>query len=262
MIQLKSKAEIEILRENAELINEFLGELIRTAQPGVSTQELDELAESLMAKAGVTSAFKGYRGFPATICASINEEIVHGIPSPDRVLQEGDLLSIDTGFERQGLYADKGDTVVIGAPTEETAELIGVARESLWRGIDKARHGRRVGDISHAIGSYVAERGYRAVRRFVGHGIGREMHEDPQIPNEGEPGRGPKLKAGMVVAIEPMVWKRDPNDDGTDEEWVAEDDWTVLTPNGQRSAHVEEMVLITKGEPEVLTATDQSEGWS
>lgn len=262
MIQLKSKAEIEILRENAELINEILGELIRMAQPGISTAELDGRAETLMNEAGVTSAFKGYRGFPATICASINEEVVHGIPSPDRVLDEGDLLSIDTGFERGGLYADKGDTVVVGAPTEETAELIGVAREALWRGIDRARHGNRVGDISNAIGSYVAERGYRAVRRFVGHGIGREMHEDPQIPNEGEPGRGPKLKAGMVVAIEPMVWKRDPSDDGTAEEWVADDEWTVLTPNGQRSAHVEEMVLITKGEPEVLTATDKSEGWS
>lgn len=262
MIQLKSKAEIEIMRENADLINEFLGELIRAAQPGVSTAELDGLAESLMTQAGVVSAFKGYRGFPASVCASINEEIVHGIPSPSRVLNEGDLLSIDTGFERQGLYADKGDTVVVGTPTQATAELIGVAREALWHGIAEARHGNRVGDISHAIGSHIAERGYRAVRRFVGHGIGRDMHEDPQIPNEGEPGRGPKLKAGMVVAIEPMVWKADPDDDGTAEEWVADDDWTVLTPNGQRSAHVEEMVLITKGEPEVLTAMDKSEGWS
>ena len=262
MIQLKSKAEIVVLRENADLINEFLGELIRAAQPGVSTSELDELAETLMAEAGVTSAFKGYRGFPASICASINEEIVHGIPSPDRVLSDGDLLSIDTGFERQGLYADKGDTVVVGTPTEATAELIGVAREALWRGIDQARHGHRVGDISHAIGSYIAGRGYRAVRHFVGHGIGREMHEDPQIPNEGAPGRGPKLKAGMVVAIEPMVWKADPDDDGTDEEWVADDGWTVRTPNGQWAAHVEEMVLVTKGDPEVLTAMDNAEGWS
>ncbi len=250
MIQLKTESEIELLRENARILNEILRALIRASQPGVSTGELNELAEELMDEAGVASAFKGYRGFPASICTSINDEIVHGIPRPDRVLHEGDVLSIDIGIERRGLYADKADTVIIGRPSPEALELVGVAREALRQGIAQALAGHRVGDIAHAIGSYVESRGYQVVKRFVGHGIGRSMHEEPQVPNYGVPGRGAKLVEGMVLAIEPMVWKST----GAEEERVAEDGWTVLTPNGRPAAHVEEMVLITGGEPEILTA--------
>ena len=254
MIQLKTESEIEILRENARILNDILREILRAARPGVSTGELDRLAEMLMAEAGVISAFKGYRGYPATICTSINEEIVHGIPRDDQVLHEGDVLSIDIGFERRGLYADKADTIVIGPPTADAVELIGVAQEALRRGIAQARPGNRVGDISHAIGSYAASRGYRVVRRFVGHGIGRSMHEEPQVPNDGLAGRGARLREGMVLAIEPMVWKAAPGERADDEEWVLDDDWTVATPHGQMAAHAEEMVLITADGPEVLTA--------
>jgi methionyl aminopeptidase len=256
MIQLKTESEIEILRENARILNDILRRLIRAARPGVSTGELDRLAEALMAEAGVASAFKGYRGYPATICTSVNEEIVHGIPRDDRVLREGDVLSIDLGIERKGFYADKADTIVIGTPTADAVELIGVAREALWRGTQQARLGNRVGDISHAIGSYAAERGYRVVRRFVGHGIGRSMHEEPQVPNDGPAGRGAKLREGMVLAIEPMVWKAAPGERADDEERVLGDDWTVVTPHGQTAAHVEEMVLITANGPEVLTEAE------
>jgi len=256
MIQLKTEGEIEILRENARILVEILRELIQTARPGVSTAELDERAERLMERAGVVSAFKGYRGYPASICTSINEEIVHGIPRRDRILKEGDVLSIDIGIERKGLFADTADTIIVGPASKEALELIGVAREALRRGIEKARLGHRVGDISHAIGSYAASRGYRVVKRFVGHGIGRAMHEEPQVPNHGTPGRGARVREGMVLAIEPMVWKALPGDDG-EGEWVLEDGWTVVTPNGQPAAHVEAMVLVTEEGPEVLTAMDE-----
>ncbi|OGF53011.1 MAG: type I methionyl aminopeptidase [Candidatus Fraserbacteria bacterium RBG_16_55_9] len=249
MIQLKTESEIEILRENAHILNEILRELIRASRPGASTGELNDLSERLMLDAGVESAFKGYRGYPASICTSINEEIVHGIPRDDRVLGDGDVLSIDIGIERHGLYADKADTVIVGQPLEGTLELIGVAREALRRGIAQARSGNRVGDISHAIGSYAQSRGYRVVKQFVGHGIGRAMHEEPQVPNYGSPGRGAKLVEGMVLAIEPMVWKAGDEK----QEWVAEDGWTVMTPDRWPSAHVEEMVLITEDGPDVLT---------
>jgi methionyl aminopeptidase len=256
MIQLKTGSEIEILRENARILSEILRELIRAAQPGVTTAQLDRLAERLIRDAGATSAFKGYRGYPATICTSINEEVVHGIPSDRRVLGEGDLLSIDIGIERKGLYADKADTVVVGRPTDGALELIGVAREALRRGIAQAQPGNRVGDIAHAIGSYVAAKGYNYAKRFVGHGIGRSMHEEPQVPNYGPPGRGARLKEGMVLAIEPMVWKALPEESLDDEERVLDDGWTVVTPYGQPAAHVEEMVLITADGPEVLTAVE------
>lgn len=242
------------MRENAQILNEILGELLRAARPGVSTGELDRLAERLVREAGVRSAFKGYRGYPATICASVNEEVVHGIPRDDRVLHDGDVLSLDLGIERNGYYADRADTVIVGRPREEDLELIEVAREALGKGIAAARAGGRLGDISHAIGEYVVSRGYNFAKRFVGHGIGRAMHEDPQVPNYGVPGKGPKLRAGMVLAIEPMVWKAEPDETPEEEERVLADGWTVVTPRGQRAAHVEEMVLITPDGPEVLTA--------
>lgn len=255
MIPLKTDREIEILRENARILNEILGELLAKARPGVSTGELDRLAERRVREAGVRPAFKGYKGYPATICASINEEIVHGIPRDDRILQDGDVLSIDFGIERDGYFADRAETVIVGRPREEDLELIGVAWEALAQGIAEARAGGRLGDISHAIGMYVLSRGYNFAKRFVGHGIGRAMHEDPQVPNYGTPGKGPKLREGMVLAIEPMVWKAEPDETPEEEERVLADGWTVVTPRGQRAAHVEEMVLITADGPEVLTAT-------
>jgi methionyl aminopeptidase len=256
MIQLKTGSEIEIIRENALILCEILRAIIAAARPGVSTAELDDLAERWMERAGVVSAFKGYRGYPAVICTSVNEEIVHGIPKRDRVLREGDILSIDIGIERLGLFADKAETIIIGRPSAEALELLSVAREALRRGIEMARPGKRVGDISHAIGSYARSRGYSVVKRFVGHGIGRTMHEEPQVPNYGKPGEGAKLREGMVLAIEPMVWKAPLGADDSEEERVSEDGWTVVTPNGRPAAHVEDMVLITEQGPEVLTAMD------
>jgi len=251
MIQIKSAAEIEVLRENAEILSEIVGQVAEAAQPGVSTAELDEMAADLIKRVHAKPAFLGYRGFPAVICASINEEIVHGIPDGKRVLQDGDFFSVDIGIELNGFFADKAESVIVGSADSASRELLEVARESLRRGIEQARPGNRVSDISHAIGSYAESQGYGLVKRFVGHGIGRAMHEEPQIPNFGPPGRGPKLKAGMVFAIEPMIWKEDQN--LQDEEILLDDGWTVVTPRGQISAHVEDMVLVTEHGPEVLT---------
>ena len=256
MIPLKTGSEIEILRENARIVRAILQELIRAARPGVTTKALDRLAERLIREAGATPAFKGYKGYPATICTSINEEVVHGIPSEGRVLRDGDVLSLDIGIERKGLYADAADTVVVGTPRDGALELIGVAREALRRAIEQARVGRTVGDVAHAIGAYALARGYNYAKRFVGHGIGRAMHEEPQVPNFGTPGRGPRLRPGLVLAIEPMVWKALPHERPDDEERVLDDGWTVVTPYGQPAAHVEEMVLVTVDGPEVLTAVE------
>ena len=254
MIQLKSSHEIEILRENALILCVILQDILDAAGPGVSTAELDRLAASLIEKAGAKPAFLGYRGYPAVICASINDEIVHGIPSPKRVLSDGDVFSIDIGIERRGYFADKAETIIIGGPSGEGVELLDVAHEALRRGIERANPGERVGDISHAIGEYVRSQGYAVVKRFVGHGIGRAMHEEPQIPNFGAAGRGAKLMVGMVLAIEPMIWKEVGDaSNGLDEEIILDDGWTVVTPHGQIAAHVEDMILVTDSGPEVLT---------
>lgn len=254
MIQIKSSSEIAVMRENALILCEILHQVIDAAKPGISTAELDELAAKLIEDAGGVPAFLGYRGFTGVICASINEEIVHGIPSPERVLQDGDIFSVDVGLEKNGFFADKAETFFIGTPSAEAVELLEIAREALNRGIQAATPGNRVSDISHAIGSYIDAHGYSVVKRFVGHGIGRSMHEEPQIPNFGPPGKGAKLQAGMVVAIEPMIWKANSAAElREDEEVVLDDGWTVVTPQNQISAHVEDMVLITESGPEVLT---------
>ncbi len=254
MIQVKSTSEINILRENALMLCEILHEILNAARPGISTGELDQLARRLIQKAGAKPAFLGYRGYPAAICASINEEIVHGIPHPKRILRDGDVLSVDVGMERQGFFADKAETMIVGVPSREAVELIEVAQEALRIGIEQAAPGQRVGDISHAIGEFVSSRGYAVVKRFVGHGIGRAMHEEPQIPNSGPPGQGAKLMPGMVLAIEPMIWRVSGQmASALDEEVVLDDGWTVVTPQGQIAAHVEEMVLVTESGPEVLT---------
>lgn len=247
MISVKSERELGIIRENARLLMGILGRLVEEAREGVSTAALDRLAERLIREAEAEPAFKGYRGYPATINASLNEEVVHGIPRDDRILKEGDLLSIDVGLRRKGLYADVATTVSIGEASPRAQRLIEVTQEALERGIAKAHVGNRVSDISHAIGSWVESQGYYVVRKYVGHGIGRELWEEPQIPNFGPPGRGPRLRPGMVLCIEPMVKE----DEGEVE--VLDDGWTAVTPNGGLAAHFEEMVLITEEGPQILT---------
>jgi len=248
MVTVKSEQEQEIMRENAHLLSEILRKITDAAREGVSTHELDMLGEKLIRAVGAEPAFKGYRGYPASVCTSLNDEVVHGIPSKSRVLQKGDVLSIDTGIRRRGYFADLATTMVIGDDASERAKkLLHVAWEALDRGVAQAQSGNRVSDISHAIGSYVESQGYSVVKTFVGHGIGRAMHEDPQVPNYGPAGKGTKLRPGMVLAIEPMV-KEDPA-----EVEVADDGWTARVPNGGLAVHVEEMVLITEHGPERLS---------
>ncbi|MCR4404648.1 MAG: type I methionyl aminopeptidase [Candidatus Acetothermia bacterium] len=247
MISIKSEREIRIIRENARLLAEILEELTEQAAPGLSTAQLDRLAERMIRRAGGVPAFKGYRGYPKTLCASLNDEVVHGIPRDDRILQEGDLLSLDLGLYRRGFYADGATTVLIGPGSPRAARLLEVAQEALERGIAAACAGNHVSDISFAICSYVESQGYSVVRRYAGHGIGRQLHEDPEIPNFGLPGRGPRLRPGMVLCLEPMV-----KEDEGEVELLA-DGWTAVTPRGGLAAHFEEMVLVTAEGPEILT---------
>ena len=222
MILIKTPEEIETMRRNGALLASVLDEVCSKVAPGVSTASLDRLAEELIRREGASPAFKGYHGFPATLCTSINEEVVHGIPSEDRLLHEGDILSIDIGLVRDGYYADMATTVPVGQIGEVAEHLLATTEESLWRGIKQVKIGNRLFDISHTIGSYVESEGLFVVKEYVGHGIGKDLHEDPQIPNYGPPGRGPRLRVGMVFAIEPMV-KTDPAPTR-----VLDDGWTCL----------------------------------
>ncbi|MCS6902683.1 MAG: type I methionyl aminopeptidase [Candidatus Bipolaricaulota bacterium] len=250
MIRLKSKEEIAILRENAELLQAILLRLTEEARPGVATLELDRKAERWIAEIGGRPTFKGYRGYPATICTSLNAEVVHGIPSAQRLLKSGDVLSIDIGMMRKGFCADLATTVLIGDSPEYVYQrrVMQRAAEALQIGIEQARAGQRVGDISSAIQRYINSYGLSVVTNFVGHGIGREMHEEPQVPNYGTAGQGPLLKEGMVLCIEPMV--ADGPSDLLEIE-VLEDGWTALAPGARVAAHYEAMVLVT-AEPIVL----------
>jgi len=247
MIAIKSEQEITILRANGKLLAGVLAEVAAAAREGVSTFELDELAEQRIREAGAEPAFKGYRGYPATLCTSINEQVVHGIPSRDRILSRGDLLSVDVGLEKDGLFVDMATTVAIGTTDPSALRLLEITEQSLWEGISQVTMGNRLSDVSHAIGSYVEREGFYVVREYVGHGIGRKLHEDPQIPNYGPPGQGPRLKPGMVLAIEPMV-KVDPEPTK-----LETDDWTVTTGSGGLAAHFEHTVLVTENDAEVLT---------
>lgn len=215
-------------------------------EAGVTTKELERVAEEKILKAGGVPAFKGYRGFPACICTSVNEEVVHGIPSSRR-LSGGDIVSIDIGVYMDGYYGDAAVTIPIGRSDRETAQLLRVTEEALYKGIEKAIEGNRVSDISHGIQQHVEKHGFSVVRLFVGHGIGRELHEAPQIPNYGSPGHGPKLKKGMTLAIEPMV------NAGTEEVRVLDDGWTAITCDGKKSAHFEHTILVTSNTPKILT---------
>ena len=250
MIVCRSSAELEQMREAGRLVGEVLSELAAAVAPGVSTADLDELAEKRIRQAGATPAFKGYHGYPATICASINEEVIHGIPSGRRVLNEGDIISIDVGASLDGYFGDSAVTLPVGPISESAASLLRVTEEALYKAIEAAKPGKRVSDIGHAVQKHVEAYGFSVVREFVGHGIGQRMHEEPQIPNYGEPGHGPRLAEGMVLAIEPMV------NAGTAAVKVLADGWTAVTRDSSLSAHFEHTVAVTAGEPWILTARD------
>jgi methionyl aminopeptidase len=250
VIVCRSAAELERMREAGRLVGEVLTELTAAVAPGVSTAELDEIAERRIRQAGATPAFKGYHGYPATICASINDEVIHGIPSGRRVLAAGDIISIDVGAALDGYYGDSAVTLPVGQVSEQAATLLRVTEESLYKAIEQARPGKRVSDIGHAVQRHVEAFGFSVVREFVGHGIGVRMHEEPQVPNYGEPGHGPRLAEGMVLAIEPMV------NAGKPAVKVLADGWTAVTRDGSLSAHFEHTVAVTQDGHEVLTARD------
>jgi len=245
-ISIKSQEELQLLREGGKILSALVEELKCSLTSGKTTKEIDETAEGLMEQFQVIPAFKGYRGFPGCVCMSINEEVVHGIPS-DRVLKEGDIVSLDVGIIHNDYYSDTAVTVSIGNISREIRRLLNVTQESLFKGIEQACENNHLTDISHAIQKHVETAGFSVVREFVGHGIGKKLHEDPEIPNFGPPHNGPLLKKGMVFAIEPMVNMGD---------WptkILEDHWTVVTQDGKPSAHFEHCVAITKGGPQILT---------
>ncbi len=246
MIILKSEREIALMREANRIVAEILEALKERAVPGTTTLELNGLAEALATERGATCAFKGYRGFPFALCTSVNEVVVHGMPS-SYVLKEGDILSLDFGVYHKGFYGDAAITIPIGQVSDEAARLIETTRECLDRAIEKVREGNRLSDISATIQRHAESRGYSVVREFVGHGIGRAMHEDPQVPNYGDPGTGIRLKSGMVLAIEPMV------NCGHHGVKILDDGWTAVTIDGSLSAHFEHTVAITDNGAVVLS---------
>jgi methionyl aminopeptidase len=246
MIHLRSAREIELIRESARIVHGCLQHLKAMVRPGVTTLDLDGAAKVFIEAEGGRCAFKGYRGYPAHICSSVNEQVVHGIPS-ERALVEGDVVSIDVGVQKDGYFGDAALTVPVGAVDPETLRLLEVTEESLAAAVREALPGNRLGDLGHAVQSTVEAAGFSVVRSLVGHGIGREMHEEPQIPNYGLPGRGPRLQAGMVLAIEPMV------NAGRSETVVLSDGWTVVTRDGRPSAHYEHTVAVTSDGPVILS---------
>jgi methionyl aminopeptidase len=235
------------MREAGRLVGEVLTELAAHVTPGVSTGDLDALAEKRIVQAGATPAFKGYHGYPAAICASINDEVIHGIPSGRRLLREGDIVSIDVGASLGGYFGDSAITLPVGQVSEEAATLLRVTEESLYKAIACVRPGARISDIGHAVQQHVEAYSFSVVREFVGHGIGQKMHEEPQIPNYGDPGRGPRLAEGMVLAIEPMV------NAGKAAVKVLADGWTAVTRDASLSAHFEHTVAVQAGDPWILT---------
>ena len=254
MITIKSKREIEYMKEACKVVALLYDELERKIKPGMSTYEIDQIAENVMIKNGAIPAEKGYSAgikgvpdYPAATCISVNDEVIHGIPSKSKIIKEGDLVSVDTVALKNGFNGDAARTFIVGKTSKEAERLVKVTKQAFYEGIKFAKPGYRIGDISHAIGEYVKSQGYSVVREFQGHGIGKEMHEDPGIPNYGKAGKGPRIEPGMTLAIEPMVIQGKPNilelDDG----------WTIITEDGSLSAHYENTILITEKEPEILT---------
>lgn len=247
MIIVKSKREIDIMKE-AGRITAYAHEMVeKHIRPGISTKELDEIAEKAILEQGAIPSFKGYGGFPGTICSSINSEVVHGIPSFNRVLKDGDIISVDIGAYFKGYHGDAARTHGVGKISYEAAKLIDVTKQSFYEGLKYCKEGYRLSDVSHAIQTFVESHGFSIVRNYVGHGIGQDLHEDPQIPNYGLPNKGPRLKSGMVFAIEPMV------NFGECEVKTLQDGWTVVTMDNSLSAHYENTLVITEDEPELLT---------
>ncbi|OGX29574.1 MAG: type I methionyl aminopeptidase [Omnitrophica WOR_2 bacterium RIFCSPHIGHO2_02_FULL_67_20] len=253
MIELKTPGEIDVMRRAGQIVAGLLAHLAAFVRPGIRTQQLDEAAGAYLRRAGAASAFLHYRGFPATICVSVNEEVVHGIPG-ERKLREGDLVSIDAGAVVDGLFADAAVTVPVGAVSPQARRLSEATKRALEDGIAAASAGRRLSDISHAVQRVVERAGFGVVRDFVGHGIGRALHEEPPIPNFGEPNMGPRLRPGMVLAIEPMVTL------GSYDVHILSDGWTVVTKDRSLAAHFEHTVAVTEHGPEVLTRTDEVTG--
>lgn len=247
MITIKSQRQIEKMREACEITKAAIDLLGKHIKPGISTAQLDEIAHKFIISKGAKPNFLHYNGYPASICASVNDEVVHGIPKKNIILREGDIISIDMGAEKNGFNGDAARTFAVGEISEEAKKLIEVTKQSFFEGAKYLKHGARLGDVSYAIQSYVEDHGYSVVRDLVGHGIGESLHEDPQVPNFGTAGRGMRLSAGMTLAIEPMVNQGD---------WqveVLDDQWTVVTADGSLSAHYENTVLITKDGYEILT---------
>ena len=246
MIRLKTREEIEILRENALMVSRTLAHVGRLVEPGITTRELDAVAEKYIRSLGAEPGFLGYEGFPATLCLSVNEVVVHGFPSDYR-LREGDILSVDCGTKYRGFYGDSAYTFLVGKVDEETRALLDTTKASLYEGIAKAVAGGRIGDIGNAVQSYCESRGFSVVREMVGHGLGRNMHESPEVPNYGRQGHGVKLREGMVICIEPMI------NAGKKEVYLDDNGWGVITADHKKSAHFELTVAIRKGEPDVLS---------
>ncbi len=251
MIKLKSAREISLMRDAGKIVAEVLAEMGRAVKEGITTAMLDKIAEKIIRRHGAEPAFLGYHNFPASICTSVNDEVVHGIPGLRR-LQEGDIISIDVGTRLKGYYGDAAATFPVGEISPKARKLIDVTRKSLQEAIETMQAGKRLSDVSHAVQAYVEKNHFYVVRNYVGHGIGQEMHEEPQVPNFGRPGRGPVLQQGIVLAIEPMV------NAGTWEVKVQKDQWTVVTADGSLSAHFEHTVALGENGPEVLTSSDPS----
>jgi methionyl aminopeptidase len=248
MIHYKSKAEIELIRESSLLVSKTLAEVAKLIRPGISTFELDQFADKFIVANNAIPSFKGYQDFPFACCISVNDAVVHGFPTKD-VLKDGDIVSVDVGAFKNGFHGDSAYTFAIGEVSAEIKQLLRVTKESLYKGIEKAIHGNRVGDIAYAVQNYTEkEHGYGVVRELVGHGLGRKLHEDPQVPNYGKRGTGAKLKEGMVIAIEPMI------NLGTKNVYHDKDGWTIRTEDGKPAAHYEHTICIQRGKADILSS--------
>jgi len=247
MITIKSATELEGMRQSGRIAAAVLGELESLVRPGLRTRDLDLYAEKRTRELGAVPAFKGYRGYPASVCVSVNEEIIHGIPS-GRILQEGDIVSLDFGVLFEGFYSDSALTVPVGRVDPEAERIVAAAERSFFKGLEQMKEGNRLSDISAAIQASVEGEGYSVIRQFVGHGIGRALHEEPQVPNFGAPGRGPKIRPGMTLAIEPMIAA------GAHDVEILEDGWTAVTRDRRLAAHFEHTVAMTESGPELLSA--------
>ncbi len=250
MIKIKSEREIEMMREAGRITALALSEAKKAVRPGVTTGEIDRVVRKTIEDAGAKPSFLGYRGFPGSACISLNSEVIHGIPSAKKRVENGDIIKIDVGAFYKGYHGDSAATFAAGEISPEVKRLIDVTRQSFYEGIRYARVGQRVSDVSHAVQAYVEEHGFSVVRDFLGHGVGMSLHEDPEVPNFGRPGRGPRFLPGMVIAVEPMV------NQGSFGVRILDNGWTVVTADSKLSAHYENTILITEGDPEILTARE------